>query len=198
MKRHITLFITLLLASCALWAQDAYDMTFDENLVAPKVTAKAQRGVRSHMKQVCASLAKQFGNVELVRDGEVVLVTIPASALFAANDTTVTASGRKLLGRFASAAKAPTMYKLIVAVHSDDTGDEQYQISLTEARANAVDDCLIVASGVENENIVPFGLGSDDPVSDNDTMAGRAANRRVEIYIVPDDGLIDRAAKGKL
>lgn len=198
MKKRIVIFITVLLAVSYAWAQDAYDMTFDENLAEPKVTAKAQRGIRSHMKQVSASLAKQFANVELVRDGEVVLVTIPASALFAANDTVVSASGRKLLGRLASAAKAPTMYKLIVAAHSDDTGDEQYRIVLTEARANAVDECLIEAARVENENILPFGLGSDDPVTDNDTMAGRAANRRIEIYIVPDTGLIDRAVKGKL
>lgn len=198
MKKRIALFVTALLAACVAWAQDAYDLTFDENLAAPVVTAKAQRAVRSHIKQVSASLAKQFANVELLRDGEVVLVTIPASALFAANDTIVTPSGRKLLGRLASAAKAPTMYKIIVAAHSDDTGDDTYRITLTEARANAVDDCLIDVSGVENENIVPYGLGSDDPVSENDSMAGRAANRRIEIYIVPEAGLIDRAAKGKL
>lgn len=181
-----------------MWAQDAYDLNFDENIETPVVASKAQRGVRNHMQQVGASLAKQFANVELLRDGEVVLVTIPASALFAANDTIVTVSGRKLLSRLASAAKAPTMYKLIVAAHSDDTGDEAYRIGLTEARANAVDECIIAASGVEEENIVPYGLGSDDPVSANDSMAGRASNRRIEIYIVPEAGLIARAAKGKL
>lgn len=198
MKQRLAIFLTALLVACAMWAQDAYDLSFDDNLVTPAVSGKAQRAVRSHMKQVSTSLAKQFANVELMRDGEVVLVSIPASALFAANDTVVTASGRKLLGRLASAAKAPTMYKLIVAAHSDDTGDETYRISLTEARANAVDDCLIDVSGVENENIVPFGLGSDDPVTTNDSMAGRASNRRIEIYIVPEAGLIERAAKGKL
>lgn len=198
MKRSLTLLITALIAICAAWAQDAYDMTFDENLAAPQVTAKAQRAVREHMRQVRTSLAKQFASVEMLRDDEVVLVTIPASALFAANDTVVTASGRKLLGRLASAAKAPKSYKLIVAAHSDDTGDEQYRFALTEARANAVDDCLIDASGVEDENIVPYGLGADDPVTDNSSMSGRAANRRIEIYIVPEAGLIERAAKGKL
>ena len=198
MKKRLALFLVALIAACSLWAQDAYDLTFDENLATPAVTGKAQRDVRSHMRQVSSSLAKQFASVELLRDGEVVLVTIPASALFAANDTIVTASGRKLLGRLSSAVKAPTMYKLVVAAHSDDTGDDAYRIALTEARANAVDDCMIDASGVEDENIIPFGLGSDDPVSTNDSMAGRAKNRRIEIYIVPEAGLIERAAKGKL
>lgn len=196
--RRLALLITALLAACMMWAQDAFDLTFDENLAQPEVSAKARQSVRSHMRQVRSSLAKQFSNVELMRDDEVVVITIPASALFAANDTVVTPNGRKLLGRLSSAAKAPTMYKLIVAAHSDDTGDELYRTTLTETRANAVDDCLIEASGVEDENIVPFGLGSDDPVSANDSMAGRASNRRIEIYIVPAAGLIERAAKGKL
>ncbi|MEE9398056.1 MAG: OmpA family protein [Methylococcales bacterium] len=72
--------------------------------------------------------------------------------------------------------------KLEVAGHSDNTGSREYNISLSQQRADAVRDYL-VSRGVSAENISATGYGPDSPVADNSTKEGRALNRRVELVL---------------
>lgn len=69
---------------------------------------------------------------------------------------------------------------IIAAGHTDNTGSESYNQSLSESRARAVKDYL-VDKGVAEERIVIKGFGENKPVDTNDTEEGRANNRRVEI-----------------
>ena len=67
-----------------------------------------------------------------------------------------------------------------VAGHTDDRGGQKLNQALSQKRADAVRDYL-VAKGVPAGNLTARGYGEDDPVADNKTVAGRAANRRVEL-----------------
>ncbi|MBP3589614.1 MAG: OmpA family protein, partial [Muribaculaceae bacterium] len=84
-----------------------------------------------------------------------------------------------------SIVESASHYKVLVAVHADDTGDDAYSDALTEARANAVDDLLWQLAGRDDTNVVIYGLGKDEPLNDNTTRTDRRANRRIEFYIVP-------------
>ena len=64
--------------------------------------------------------------------------------------------------------------------YTDNTGSRATNDRLALARANAVKDYLI-SKGITADRLETFGHGPDDPVSDNKTAAGRAANRRVEV-----------------
>jgi OOP family OmpA-OmpF porin len=70
--------------------------------------------------------------------------------------------------------------KVEIAGHTDSIGTDEYNLGLSNRRAQAVADYLI-AHGANAANIMVKGYGESDPVADNATEAGRAANRRVEL-----------------
>ena len=70
-------------------------------------------------------------------------------------------------------------HNLRIVGHTDATGDESANRALSEARAQAVRDFLI-AKGVVAGSLNSYGMGQDQPIADNDSEAGRAANRRIE------------------
>jgi len=72
--------------------------------------------------------------------------------------------------------------KLEVAGHSDNTGSREYNVGLSQQRADTVRDYL-VSRGVSAENIRSAGYGPDSPVADNSTNEGRALNRRVDLVL---------------
>ena len=70
--------------------------------------------------------------------------------------------------------------KVEIAGHTDSQGNDAYNMGLSERRAKAVEDYLI-AHGAKDANMTVKGYGETQPVADNGTDAGRAANRRVEL-----------------
>jgi OOP family OmpA-OmpF porin len=72
----------------------------------------------------------------------------------------------------------PTM-KIEVQGHTDSKGSDQYNLDLSQKRANAVRDYLI-SKGVDADRLTAKGLGESTPIATNDTPEGRAENRRVE------------------
>jgi outer membrane protein OmpA-like peptidoglycan-associated protein len=69
--------------------------------------------------------------------------------------------------------------------HTDSLGDEATNLALSQQRAEAVKQALI-GRGVEPERLTAEGLGPERPIADNATPAGRAQNRRVEVYVSED------------
>jgi len=172
---------------------DVLDMSIEENLATPAVPSKARTHIRADIDRLRRRMLGAGYAASAIRDGEVLEISIPAQNLFAANDTVLKPSGAALLREIGEIAREPRRYKIVIAAHSDDTGDEQYSDRLTAARANAIDDWLWQAAGERDTNTVPYGLGRDEPLRPNDSRTGREANRRVEIYIVPDTGLLEAA-----
>ena len=75
-------------------------------------------------------------------------------------------------------------YELLVAGHTARVGSAESQVELSVARATAVADILIGLGVRAAEDISIIGYGAERPVADNNTEAGRARNRRVEITIL--------------
>lgn len=71
--------------------------------------------------------------------------------------------------------------KFVVVGHTDNTGDFNANMILSKARANAVIDKLITEYGVEQTQLIPYGVGSVSPQMSNATDEGKARNRRVEL-----------------
>ena len=70
--------------------------------------------------------------------------------------------------------------RVVIAGHTDSQGNDDYNMGLSERRAQAVADYL-VGKGVKASHLTVKGLGETQPVADNGTDAGRAMNRRVEL-----------------
>ena len=77
--------------------------------------------------------------------------------------------------------KADPKLKLYVVGHTDNVGDFDYNIKLSQARAAAVVRSLVSKHGIEASRLTAFGDGPTAPVASNNSEEGRAKNRRVEL-----------------
>ncbi|MDE7407723.1 MAG: OmpA family protein, partial [Muribaculaceae bacterium] len=173
------------------------ELSVEDNLAGPEVPVKLVARVTECQQRVAHELKKKGLHVELMRDRQVIVVTLPATPMFQPNDSVLRDQAQAWLRPLAGLLKHPDFYKTLVAVHSDDTGSEEYVNTLTAGRADAIYRWL-VGMGCHGESIVPYGIGADEPLAPNDSRARRVANRRVEIYLVPGPGMIEMARTGRL
>lgn len=88
-----------------------------------------------------------------------------------------------LLKQIAQIAKTCPRSKIIVSGHTDSRGSIVYNLALSEARASAVVERL-VALGIDKKRMTAIGYGEEKPRTSNNTVAGRAENRRIEFKVV--------------
>jgi outer membrane protein OmpA-like peptidoglycan-associated protein len=91
------------------------------------------------------------------------------------------------LDRLATTAKLSPDYEIVIRGYTDNVGTYRFNEKLSRSRARMVKRYL-VEKGIGPERIETIGMGESDPLVPNDTPEGRAANRRVEIELVPVEG----------
>lgn len=101
---------------------------------------------------------------------------------FEYNSSRLTTYAEQTLQGVARALRDQPGIQIEIAGHTDSRGADTYNLNLSRARAQAVNEFLI-ALGISDERLVARGYGETQPVSSNDTDAGRANNRRVELRI---------------
>lgn len=177
------------------------DLEYKDNLLTPAVPASAQKAVTQYINKVAKSLKSKY-TIDLTRNDDVFVVVVPTDDLFLPNDTLFSKDAERILNPVLDLMKDPYMYKVVVALHTDDTGSELYREKLSTARINSVYDWLIrvIDEGKISEDIViiPYAMGSNDPLYPNDTRENRKKNRRLEFLFVPGPKLIDNAVNKKL
>ena len=179
------------------------DMDYEPNLATPVVPKSDKQAVRNYVKKVASDMMRHY-IIDLMRSDEVFVVSIPTDDLFLPNDTLLSPYAQKRLDpllKFMSSQDS-NMYKIVYSVHTDDTGSTQYQEDLSHARSNSVYDWLMdqIDNGVisEDQIIIPYAFGSDDPLQPNDTMKHRAENRRLDVVFIPGPKMIEMAHQGVL
>ncbi|WP_241086489.1 OmpA family protein [Candidatus Vondammii sp. HM_W22] len=101
---------------------------------------------------------------------------------FEVNSAELTMAAKRTLGPIADVLKGrPGIKRLGVTGHTDSTGSEAYNKRLSQARAQSVAD-YFTAAGIKAKTSA-WGMGEDSPVADNNTVEGRAQNRRVELKV---------------
>lgn len=179
------------------------DMDFEQNLATPKVPDNLKPAVAAYIKNAAEQFQKKLPDalkkvitVDLVRNGEVFVVTYPADELFNPNDTLFSRYADRSLQEIIPLMKDPYLYKVVYSVNSDETGSESYRYSLTDARMNSVYDWLLKKMDdhkiPEEVIIIPETSGSTRPVADNLTRENRRKNRRVEFYFIPGPRLLEK------
>lgn len=108
-------------------------------------------------------------------------IVLASDALFDFDQSELVAQGKATLTELAKNIKEND--HLIITGHTDDVGTEEYNLELSDRRANAVRDFLI-EQGISPEQIETVAKGESEPIADNVTDEGRTANRRVDINIV--------------
>lgn len=122
--------------------------------------------------------------VDVVRDGDNITLDMPEAITFAFNSSNLNQRAYAVLDRVADTLREYDQTIIEVAGHTDSIGSEAYNQRLSEQRAQAVANYLI-SRGISGQRLMVFGAGEMHPVASNETEAGRAENRRVELTIVP-------------
>ncbi|MDO4789501.1 MAG: OmpA family protein [Porphyromonas sp.] len=135
--------------------------------------------------------------IETVNNGEAIRVTFDSGILFPTNSSTLSATSKTALTRFAQNMKEHPDTDIRIIGHTDNTGRAEYNQKLSEKRALSVFNFL-VSQGISSARINSYGVGLTQPIADNSTVEGRAQNRRVEVFILPNAKMIEEAKSGKL
>ena len=122
--------------------------------------------------------------VDVARKGDNITLNMPGNITFAFNSSNLDPQFYPVLDGVAQTLTEYNQTVVEVAGHTDNIGSEEVNQRLSEQRAGAVAQYL-QAQGVQQERLITVGGGKRYPIASNDTEAGRAANRRVEITLVP-------------
>ena len=123
---------------------------------------------------------------DVERRNDSLMVNFAGGILFDTNSSSLSPGGYDRLRTLAQTVAGYPKQRLIIKGHTDSQGDDRYNQTLSEERANNVRTYL-VSEGVAPTRISAIGFGSKMPVSNNTTAEGRQQNRRVEIEIRPDE-----------
>ena len=112
--------------------------------------------------------------------------TAQSEILFKFDSYELNEEAQKMLSDLCNIISEIPNTKIKIIGHTDNIGEKQYNIILSKNRAAAVGNYLRTA-GIETNNITEDGKGYSEPIADNTSEAGRAKNRRVEIFITNDE-----------
>jgi outer membrane protein OmpA-like peptidoglycan-associated protein len=97
------------------------------------------------------------------------------------NSASVKPESDEVLKKIAGVLGAHADWKLSIAGHTDNIGGDAFNLDLSKRRAAAVKDALVSHYGIGADRLTTTGFGASRPVASNDTLEGRARNRRVEL-----------------
>lgn len=155
-------------------------------LIGAGVGAIAGGGVGYYMDVQEAKLRQRLEGtgVSVTRIGDNITLNMPSNITFALNSADLNSQFFSALEGVGLVLKEYNKTVVEIAGHTDSSGSDSYNLQLSQRRAQAVASYL-VSQGVKSERLITVGAGEAHPIASNDTEQGRAANRRVELTIVP-------------
>ena len=155
-------------------------------LIGAGVGALAGGAVGYYMDQQEAKLREELAGtgVSVTRIGDNITLNMPGNVTFATDSSDLRPAFFEVLNSVGKVLKEFDQTVVEVAGHTDSTGTEAYNQSLSERRAGSVSQYLS-ARGITEQRLLTVGMGELRPVADNGSVDGRQANRRVEITMVP-------------
>ncbi len=138
---------------------------------------------RQEERRVAMEQATKGTGVEVTRTPDNQLkLHVPNDISFDVNSATIKPELRAVLDPFVSSLQGDTAVRLNIIGHTDSTGSDSINNPLSQERARSVRDYL-TSRGVSSSRIETAGRGEREPIADNGSDAGRAKNRRVEIFL---------------
>ena len=126
----------------------------------------------------------QGTGVQVQRNGDDLKLIMPGNITFASNSADISSSFYPTLNSLVLVFKEFNKNGVNIVGHTDSTGSQELNQSLSQRRAQSVANYL-TANGVPGQRISAYGAGPSQPIASNASDAGRAQNRRVEINLRP-------------
>ncbi|MFC3549582.1 OmpA family protein [Lysobacter cavernae] len=155
-------------------------------LVGAGVGALSGAAIGNYQDRQERALREQMAGtgVDVVRQGDNITLNMPSGITFDFDKSNLKPEFYPVLDNVAKTLQEYNQTIVEVAGHTDSVGSDAYNQKLSEQRANSVASYL-GSRGLNRERFIVVGAGESRPVASNDTDAGRAENRRVEITLVP-------------
>lgn len=136
--------------------------------------------------------------VENYRNREVLLITIPAHLLFGPNETELKpGAANDYLAPIRRYLKDPDMYRVLLVMHTDNTGSDEYRDILTEERVDEIFDWF-EKTGSDTRYLFSYAMSDEMPLVSNTSLDNRDKNRRLEIYLMPGKKMLEQAKRGRI
>ncbi len=166
-------------------------------ILGAAIGGAAGYGIGRYMDKQAEELRADLEGAEIERVGEGIKITFHDGIQFEINSSDLSDASRTNLTNLAETLKKYEDTNILIEGHTDITGTREYNMELSEDRAESVEDYL-KSLGVAGRRISTEGYGPDQPVASNDTPDGRRQNRRVEVAIFANEKLKRKAEKGEL
>ena len=134
------------------------------------------------MDQQAKELQQDIPGATISRVGEGIAVTFASGVLYPFNSTEILPDGKANLQSLANSLEKYPNSDILIVGHTDSVGTDAYNLDLSQRRALAAS-AYLQSLGVPASRLHATGKGESEPIQPNDTDAGRAQNRRVEIAI---------------
>jgi len=164
--------------------EQANRATEQANRATEQANQAAEQAKQEQM-QLRKQLVEQFNIILETRDTARGLIVNMSDVLFDTGKFTLKPGAREKLAKISGIVLAHPGLKLEVEGHTDSMGSDESNQVLSERRASSVRDFL-VQQGINQSSITARGFGESQPITTNDTTAGRQLNRRVEMVVSGD------------
>lgn len=206
-----TLVATLFISGCSTWSKTAKGTAIGAgagaavgavvgktlgNTAAGAIAGAVVGGttgaiIGRNMDRKAAELEREMDGVTIQRVEEGIAVSFDSGILFDVNSSNLRTEGYNNLQKLANILKRDNETVLMIVGHTDSTGDETYNLRLSERRAQSAKTYL-ESQGLPSSRIQTTGRGELEPIGDNSTDAGRQTNRRIEVAIFASPEYIER------
>ncbi|MDJ0721506.1 MAG: OmpA family protein [Desulfobacterales bacterium] len=163
-------------------------------LIGAAVGGVAGAFIGRYMDQQAEEIERDIAGARVERIGEGIKITFDSGILFDVNRADLKYDSQAELAQLSTILNKYEDTNILLAGHTDSTGTAEYNMGLSRRRAQTVADYL-VTQNVDALRLDAQGFGKDEPIASNDTSAGRALNRRVEVAIWANDKLKKVAAE---
>jgi outer membrane protein OmpA-like peptidoglycan-associated protein len=158
----------------------------EATIIGAAVGAGVGGAIGNELEKQEDALRRDIGGsgAQIINTGGRLVVRLPEAITFAVDSAEVRGSIQDDLFAVARNLQQYPNNTVQVIGHTDSSGSDAYNQTLSERRARAVANILL-AGGVPSSRVVAFGVGESQPIASNESADGRQANRRVEIIITP-------------
>ena len=158
-----------------------------------RAQAEAEAQARAAEQAKTAALSKELSDLKAQQTDRGIVLTV-GDVLFATGKAEVAPGGQRSVDKLAEFLKKNPKRNVLIEGHTDNTGNEDFNLKLSQQRADAVRD-LLVARGIATERITTKGYGPKYPLVVNDTPSGRQQNRRVEVVVLNEGVSAESSAR---
>ena len=153
--------------------------------------------IGNKMDKQAKDIKEALPGAQVERVNEGIKITLSENTVnFDFNSAALTTVSKSNLDKLAGVMVQYPDTNINVYGHTDSKGTDEYNLTLSQKRANSVIDYL-VSKGIARTRLNAMGMGEKDPIATNETEAGRAQNRRVEFAITANEEMIKDAQQGQ-